>query len=101
MSDDECDDTFTCRFGLEYLVVRDESVVPLRCGLAYDPGPAVDEINEYYTASVGMGYQRGRYMLDLAYELRCGRDVSANIRGLTTSEDRMRHRAVLSLIVYL
>ncbi|MBT7846058.1 MAG: hypothetical protein HN742_29570 [Lentisphaerae bacterium] len=101
ISEAECDDVFTCRFGMEYLIVREESVVPLRCGLAYDPGPAIDQIDEYYTASVGIGYQRGRFMADLAYELRWGDDTGTSIRGVSASQDSLRQRLLLSLIVYL
>ncbi|MBT4814502.1 MAG: hypothetical protein HN742_23600 [Lentisphaerae bacterium] len=99
---DTCDDTVSCRFGAEYLLIRDDHVIPLRCGLAYDPAPAVDDVDDYYTASVGVGLQIGRFMADLAYELRWGKDViGGGIRGLSTSEDVLQHRILLSLILYL
>lgn len=98
----ECDDTISARLGMEYLIIRDKSVIPLRCGIGYDPSPAIDQVDEYYTASVGAGYQRGRYMLDVGYEVRWGHDVvggGSKIPG--TAEDVIRQRVLLSLIVYL
>jgi len=50
---------------------------------------------------VGIGYQRGRFMADLAYELRWGDDTGTSIRGVSASQDSLRQRLLLSLIVYL
>jgi len=101
--DDKCEDTIAVRLGLEYLLVREATVIPLRAGLGYDGAPAVGEVDNHYTASIGVGYQRGRFMADLAYEYRWGRDLTGGgVWGyLEPSEDAERHRLLLSLIVYL
>lgn len=101
ISTEECDDTWSCRVGAEYLLVFEDHVVPLRCGLGYDPTPAVDRTDEFYTASLGIGFQTGRFMVDLAYEARWGQNVhGSTMRGLNASEDVLRHRLLTSLIVY-
>lgn len=94
-------DTTTVRIGAEYLIIRDDYTVPLRCGLGYDPGPAIDEVDEYYTVSLGTGYQRGRVAFDIAYELRVGSDVNGfSTTVLSGSEDVLRHRIIASTIFY-
>lgn len=101
ISREELDDTYTARVGAEYLVIRDRYIVPLRCGLGYDPSPAVDGVDDYYTVSVGTGLQFGRFMFDIAYELKWGSSVNGDIlRGYGTTEAVRRHRALASLIVY-
>ena len=101
VSREELDDTYTVRLGAEYLIIRERYTVPLRCGLGYDPSPAVDGVDDYYTVSVGTGLQFRRFMFDLAYEYKWGRDVNGDIlRGYDTSEDTRRHRVLASLIVY-
>ena len=101
ISREELDDTYTARMGAEYLVIRERYIIPLRCGVGYDPSPAVDSVDDYYTVSVGAGLQFARFMFDVAYELKWGSDVNGDIlRGYGTSEDVRRHRVLASLIVY-
>ncbi len=98
---DECEDTLTCRLGAEYLLIGKTWVVPLRCGLGYDPAPAVDEVDDFYTLSLGTGLQKGRFMFDIAYEFRWGNHVNGSIlRDLDAHENVRQHRLLTSLIVY-
>lgn len=98
-----CKDAFSCRLGAEYLFIGDSWAVPVRAGLGYDPAPAVERIDDYYTFSVGGGYQRGRYMVDLGYQFRWGPDGSdlGTVDANSFETQSTQHRLLLSLIVYL
>lgn len=98
---DECEDTVSVRLGAEYLIIREAYMVPLRCGVGYDPGPAVNEIDRFYTGTLGVGLQKGRFALDLAYELRLGRGVNGSAAvNLNAEQDVVQHRLLASVIVY-
>ena len=101
LKDSRGQDTFTVRTGAEYVLPFDHYQMPLRCGLGYDPGPASNEVDEFYTGSLGIGLQWSRYALDAAYELRWGHDVNGATLTNVGSQDVIQHRAMLSLIVYL
>ncbi len=98
----ELDDTRTVRIGAEYVIVLDDALVPIRCGIGYDPAPGVGEDDDYYTVSCGAGIQlKERINIDVAYEYRWGSDVNAAIlRDLGFTEDIRRHRVLASVIVY-
>jgi long-subunit fatty acid transport protein len=98
---DRCDDAVTVRCGAEYVLQFTRCLVPLRCGVGYDPAPAIGAVDDFYTASVGGGIQWGRYALDLAYQLRWGNEVNTGMLTGMGSEDVLEHRVLLSLIVYL
>ncbi len=97
-----CEDVVTCRLGAEYLLVHPTYVVPLRCGLGYDPGPAIDQVDAYYTASIGTGLQVGRFAFDVGYEVRWGSGVNSSLYPAAwgSSEDVLQHRLLASVIVY-
>jgi long-subunit fatty acid transport protein len=99
------EDTISVRAGLEYLVIKQNHIIPLRCGLAYDPAPAIGQTNDYYTISVGSGLQWKRYALDISYQYRWGNNVNEDIAfgdaNLVEHEDVERHRLLASLIIYL
>ena len=77
------------------------SSVPLRCGAGYDPSPAVDGVDEFYSLTCGSGLQWGRFVFDIAYEYRWGRDVGRDVlRGIHGAEDMVRQRLLASMIVY-
>ena len=101
VSTDELDDTFTLRVGAECLFIFRDLRVPLSCGLGYDPSPAVGDVDDFYTVSLGTGLQLGAWNLDLAYEFRWGNEVHGDtLRGLGATQDVKRHRVLASLIVY-
>lgn len=102
LQDGHCRDTFAVRAGAEYILPFDHYQLPLRCGLGYDPSPAIGRVDDFFTASIGAGLQWSRYALDLAYELRSGHNVNTTslLAGIG-AEDAIQQRAMLSLIVYL
>jgi len=99
---DELQDVATVRLGCEYLLIHDRYVVPLRCGVGYDPMPGVGETYHCFTASAGTGIQlNDRVSIDLAYEYRWGEDVNDHFLRLPgATQDTARHRVLLSMIVY-
>jgi long-subunit fatty acid transport protein len=95
------DDTVTVRLGVEYLIVREDYLVPLRAGLGYDPTPADGGSDDYYTASLGTGLQVGPVNVDIAYELRWGRNVNrSTFQSVDGRSDIRQHRLLLSMIYY-
>jgi long-subunit fatty acid transport protein len=100
--DDELDDTITWRLGCEYLWILDDYVFPFRCGLGYDPAPAVGEADDFYTLNAGMGVQiYNRISIDLAYEFRWGNNVNkSNLTGIDGGQDVKTHRLLASLIYH-
>ena len=94
-------DTITLRLGCEYVVVRDTFLIPLRFGLGYDPAPAVGGVDDYFTASLGSGFQIGNYNLDIAWEFRWGNNVNKDLfQGINATEDLRQNRILASLIYY-
>ena len=94
-------DTFTVRMGCEYLLLREKYIVPLRLGFGYDPSPAVGEVDDFYTASVGSGLQIGSYNFDIAYEFRWGNGVNSDLfPTVNADQDIYQHRVLASLIYY-
>ena len=57
LSEGKSDDTFTLRLGCEYLIICNNHIIPLRCGIGYDPAPAVNSVDDFYTLNVGTGIQ--------------------------------------------
>ena len=95
------EDTFTLRAGCEYYVIKEKYLIPLRFGLGYDPAPAVDGVDDFYTINAGTGIQVGSYNLDIGYEFRWGNDVNGSIfKGIDATEDIRQHRVLASLIYY-
>ena len=100
---DELEDTFTVRLGSEYLFILENMIVPIRAGIGYDPSPAVENVDDFYTLSLGVGIQLfNRINFDMAYEYRFGTDIkgAANLPGRGASLDVDRHRGLASLICY-
>ena len=60
------DPTVQLRSGLEYLYITNRYVVPLRCGVFYDPAPAEGSPDDYYGFSFGSGIARGKFIFDAA-----------------------------------
>ena len=101
-AESEAADTVTGRLGAEYLLIRPRCLIPLRCGLGYDPAPGVDRTDDFYTASVGAGVQLGkRWNVDIAYEFRWGNQVNgATLRGIEATQNLRQHRVLASVILY-
>ena len=99
--DSDVDATNTVRFGAEYLLIKPDYVVPLRGGVFYDPAPAEGSPDDFYGFSLGSGFARGRYIFDIAYQYRFGRDVGGSIlQNLDFSQDVDEHSLFASLIIH-
>ena len=97
----ELDDTVTVRFGGEYLLLSEKYIIPLRFGFGYDPSPAIKDVDDFFTASLGGGIQIGKYNFDVAYEFRWGNNVNKDvIIGVDATQDIRQHRVLASLIYY-
>jgi long-subunit fatty acid transport protein len=101
-NDSDVDATHTVRVGAEYLFIEPKYVIPLRCGAFYDPAPAEGSPDDFYGFSLGSGFARGRFIFDLAYQYRFGRDVGESIlQNLDFSQDVDEHSVYASIIIHL
>jgi long-subunit fatty acid transport protein len=99
--DSDVDPTNAFRFGAEYLFIKSNYVVPLRGGVFYDPAPAEGSPDDFYGFSLGSGFARGRYIFDIAYQYRFGRNVGGSIlQSLDFSQDVDEHSLFASLIIH-
>ncbi len=95
-------DTTQVRMGMEYLIIREKDVIPLRFGIFYDPEPAKGHLDEFYGFSLGSGYARGRIAVDFAYQFRTGNNLTGDIPNIPNSNvDMNQHTVMASAIVYL
>ena len=94
-------DTYTIRFGGEYVIIRETYLLPIRAGCGYDPAPALRNVDDFYTLSMGLGVQVDHYNFDIAWEYRWGNRVNGDIfKGINASQDSRQHRVLASLIYY-
>lgn len=97
----DIDPTTQCRLGAEYLFVEPKYTVPVRAGFFYDPAPAKGSPDNYYGFSLGSGIGYGRFIFDVAYVYRIGRDVGASLAsGTKFSQDVDEHSLYTSLIIH-
>ena len=100
-TDRDIDDTFAVRTGMEYLIFRKKTIIPVRGGLFYDPRPSLGNPTDVYGFSVGSGISTKRFSLDAAYQFRWANDVDGEDFGLSgTRFDLNEHMFLTSLIVY-
>ncbi len=93
--------THQVRMGAEYLIIGPSYVVPLRCGLFYDPLPAPGGSEPVYGFSLGTGLVYSRFSWDIAYGFRYGEQVRPDIlESLDFSQDIAEHRVYSALIFY-
>jgi long-subunit fatty acid transport protein len=69
-SEADIEQTTQIRLGIEYLVIAENSVVPVRMGVFYDPEPASGSVDDFYGASIGTGILFEDLSFDLAYQYR-------------------------------
>lgn len=102
ISDGSLKDTTQVRLGTEYLIIKDNYVVPLRGGLFYDPEPTKKGSDDYYGFSLGTGLSKKKFSLDASYQYRFGRKVSSDLPlvegGINSDNDQ--HTIMMSLIYY-
>ncbi|MBM4054481.1 MAG: hypothetical protein FJ264_07390 [Planctomycetes bacterium] len=100
-TDRDIDDTFAVRTGVEYLIFRKKTIIPLRGGLFYDPRPSLGNPTDVYGFSAGSGVSTKRFSLDAAYQFRWANEVDGEDFGLSdTHFDLNEHMFLTSLIVY-
>lgn len=96
--------THQIRFGAEYRLINEEKgyLVPIRCGVFYDPAPAEGNPDDFYGFSLGLGFTKNdRFSLDIAYQYRFGNDVGQSVlEELQFSQDVCEHMIYLSAILY-
>ncbi len=99
---DDLKDTFTVRFGGEFLFISENYLLPIRWGAGYDPTPGITQVDDYYTVNLGVGLQlHNRINFDLAWEYRWGKDVNVDtLKSFGISQDIHRHRILASMICY-
>ncbi len=94
-------DTTQVRAGCEYLFVLEKTIIPLRCGVFYDPEPAAKSPDDFYGFSLGTGISLGPVVLDCAYIYRWGRNVKGNqIEVQGTKADIKQHNIYVSMIYH-
>lgn len=87
--------------GAEYLFIKPTYTIPVRAGFFYDPAPAQGTTDHYFGFSLGSGIGIGRFVFDIAYQYRFGRDVGKSlVRGFGFSQDVDEHSFYSSLIVH-
>ncbi|SLM27717.1 conserved exported hypothetical protein [Desulfamplus magnetovallimortis] len=89
------------RMGAEYLIIKDNIVIPVRMGIFYDPAPAKSSPDEYMGFSIGTGLAWRWCVVDVAYQFRYGNDVGTSlIQGTDFSQDIEEHIVYCSLITH-
>jgi long-subunit fatty acid transport protein len=102
LSEGRLKDTTQVRAGVEYFILGEHDMVPLRLGLFYDPEPAKGSVDDYYGFSLGTGYKRGRVAIDAAYQYRKGSNVTGDIPAIDDiNADIDQHYFLISGIFYL
>ncbi len=103
---EDLDDTYTVRLGTEYVIELEEYLIPVRCGIGYDPSPDPGEVDDFLTFNFGVGAQLAdRLNFDIAYEYRWGEKVNQSaLQAFNAvdggSQDSRQHRVMLSTVVY-
>ena len=93
--------THQVRLGAEYLIIGEKFVIPLRAGVFYDPSPAEGGPDDYFGFSLGTGLAYGRFVFDVAYQYRFGRDVGqSTLENLKIKQDIDEHTLYMSVIVH-
>lgn len=100
-AESDVDPTLQVRAGAEYLVIKPGYLIPLRCGLYYDPAPAEGRPDDFFGAALGAGITFERLSLDFAYQYRFGNDVGESIlQEYGFSQDVREHYLYASAIYY-
>ena len=92
--------TTQVRVGSEYLIIGEEMVIPLRAGFFYDPEPADGSPDNFWGLSVGSGICYKKFVYDIAYQYRLGRNVRSAIIGDETSRQDVEQHTVYMSVIY-
>lgn len=100
-SEADIDPTTQVRLGVEYLILANRFIVPLRGGAFYDPAPAEGSPDDIYGISLGSGIAMGSLVFDIAYQYRLGNDIGKYItESMDFSMDLREHTVYGSLIYH-
>ncbi len=93
--------THQIRLGAEYLLIFVKTIIPLRCGLFYDPEPSNKSPEDFWGFSLGTGFSAGRLVFDFAYQFRRGEDVEGEVLDIpSTDADVTQHLFMASVIIH-
>lgn len=93
--------TTQVRFGVEYVFLRQDYLIPLRGGLLYDPEPAESSPDDFFGFSLGSGFGYKQYVFDLAYQYRFGRNVRSITMGDEDSVQDVDQHTIYASFIYL
>jgi len=80
---------------------KNNFIIPVRGGIFYDPAPSDKKSDDYYGFSLGTGIGWGRFIFDIAYQYRFGKNVnSAIVRDMAFSQDVRSHTIFSSVILH-
>ncbi|MCK4727991.1 MAG: outer membrane protein transport protein [Desulfobacterales bacterium] len=101
-STSDVEDTMQVRIGGEYLFISQKTnmVVPVRAGFFYDPEPSHGDVKDFYGIAVGSGIAYKRFIFDVAYQLRWGRDMDTGNLIATSEADITQHLLLASVIIH-
>ena len=95
--------TTQIRLGAEYLIIKENTVIPLRAGVFYDPEPSENNPEDFMGFSIGSGIAYKNFVYDIAYQYRFGRDVTTTsfaIGDENPSQDIDQHTLYMSIIYH-
>jgi len=93
--------THQVRLGGEYLFIKENTVIPVRAGIFYDPEPSENSPEDYYGCSVGSGFKWKNLLVDAAYQYRFGDDVEGDVIGIPgTKADVQQHLVLVSALFH-
>lgn len=93
-------DTTQVRFGVEYLFIGENKVVPVRAGLFYDPEPAHRDVKKFYGLTLGSGVAYKQIIFDIVYQARWARNIDTGNLIATSKADVSQHLVHASLIYH-
>lgn len=94
-------DTTQVRFGVEYLFIGENKVVPVRAGLFYDPEPAHRDVKKFYGLTLGSGVAYKQIIFDIVYQARWARNIDTGNLIATSKADVLQHLVLASLICHV
>ncbi|MBW1791122.1 MAG: outer membrane protein transport protein [Deltaproteobacteria bacterium] len=101
ISESDVGPTHQIRLGGEYLLIFEKMLVPIRCGLFYDPEPGESGNRDFYGFSLGSGVSIGPVVFDAAYQFRFGTNIQGEVLGNPgTTADVQQHKILISAIYH-
>jgi long-subunit fatty acid transport protein len=94
--------TTQVRLGAEYLFILTNTIIPVRCGLFYDPEPAENHPEDFWGITLGTGISIKNAVFDIAYQYRQGNNVGKQALTSTpgAEADVFQHLIIASMIYH-